>query len=62
MTTVQEKLLFTPSAELVFVAGARICAGDAAKRRAYVDIRELSPHLQRDMGFLDGNDPHGRHK
>ncbi|CCV10129.1 conserved hypothetical protein [Mesorhizobium sp. STM 4661] len=32
----------------------------SVKRRARLDIRELSPHLQRDMGFLDGNDPCGR--
>ena len=32
------------------------------RRRRYVDIRELSPHLQRDMGFLDGNDPRGPRK
>jgi hypothetical protein len=30
------------------------------RRRAHLDIRELSPHLQRDLGFLDGNDPSGR--
>jgi hypothetical protein len=33
----------------------------AAKKRAHLDIRDLSPHLQRDLGFLDGNDPFGRH-
>jgi hypothetical protein len=30
------------------------------KRRPHLDVRELSPHLQRDLGFLDGNDPSGR--
>ena len=29
-----------------------------AKRR-YVDISEFSPHLQRDMGFMDGHDAPG---
>jgi hypothetical protein len=32
------------------------------RKRAHLDIRDLSPHLQRDLGFLDGNDPDGRHK
>ena len=30
-------------------------------RRDVLDVRRLSDHLQRDMGFLDGNDPCGRH-
>jgi len=34
----------------------------AVRRRAHLDIRDLSPHLQRDLGFLDGNDPLGRHR
>ncbi len=29
-------------------------------RRPRLDPRELSGHLKRDMGFLDGNDPLGR--
>jgi hypothetical protein len=33
-----------------------------SRKRGYVDVRDLSPHLQRDMGFLDGNDVCGRHK
>ena len=28
-----------------------------AGRRDVLDVRRLSDHLQRDMGFLDGNDP-----
>jgi hypothetical protein len=31
-----------------------------ARKRAYLDLMALPPHLQRDMGFLDGNDPRGR--
>ena len=34
----------------------------AIRKKAHLDIRDLSPHLQRDLGFLDGNDPLGRHK
>jgi hypothetical protein len=30
-------------------------------RRGKLDVRELSDHLKRDMGFLDGN-PVGRRK
>ncbi|MER9329357.1 MULTISPECIES: hypothetical protein [unclassified Mesorhizobium] len=33
----------------------------AIRKRAHLDIRDLSPHLLRDLGFLDGNDPFGRH-
>jgi hypothetical protein len=61
MTTVQEKLSFTPGYSW-FSWLARGFARHAARRRAYIDIRELSPHLQRDMGFLDGNDPCEPHK
>ena len=28
--------------------------------RTYLDIRELSPHLRRDLGITDGTDPVGR--
>lgn len=31
----------------------------SARRRNRLDIRDLSPHLLRDIGFLDGNDPRG---
>jgi len=34
----------------------------AIRKKAHLDIRDLSPHLQRDLGLLDGNDPLGRHK
>jgi len=30
------------------------------KRRRFLDVCELSPHLLRDLGVLDGNDPRGR--
>lgn len=29
-------------------------------RKRVLDVRGLSDHLKRDMGFLDGNDPCGR--
>lgn len=29
-------------------------------RTVELDAAHLSPHLLRDMGFLDGNDPRGR--
>ncbi|PSJ62279.1 hypothetical protein C7I85_08195 [Mesorhizobium soli] len=29
-------------------------------RRPCLDVRTLSRHLQRDIGYLDGNDPAGR--
>ncbi|TIS56708.1 MAG: hypothetical protein E5W93_13255 [Mesorhizobium sp.] len=56
MTTVQEKLVSTP-AQSWFSLLMREFSRLAGRRRGYVDIRDLSPHLQRDMGFLDGNDP-----
>ncbi|WP_083918364.1 hypothetical protein [Mesorhizobium metallidurans] len=59
MTTVQEKLLLTPGHGW-FSRWMRGFARHTARKRAYLDIRELPPHLQRDMGFLDGNDPYGR--
>ena len=30
-------------------------------KREMLDVSRLSDHLRRDMGFLDGNDPSGRH-
>ena len=30
-------------------------------RRTRLDVRRLSDHLKRDMGFMDGNDP-ARHR
>lgn len=58
MTTVQEKLVSTP-AHSWFSLVMREFSRLAKRRRSYVDVRDLSPHLQRDMGFLDGNDPRG---
>ncbi|PDQ22759.1 hypothetical protein CN311_02120 [Mesorhizobium sanjuanii] len=58
MTTVQEKLLLTPGHGW-FSRLVRGFARHVARKRTYLDIRELPPHLQRDMGFLDGNDPYG---
>ena len=43
--------------------GARLAALLSLRRRhprAWLDARDLSDHLKRDMGFLDGNDPAGR--
>jgi hypothetical protein len=31
--------------------------GESRPRRGYLDVAALPEHLQRDMGFLDGNDP-----
>ena len=61
MTTVQEKLVST-SAQSWFSVLAHEFSVLVSRKRGYVDVRELSPHLQRDMGFLDGNDPSGRCK
>ncbi|RVD57922.1 hypothetical protein EN828_13760 [Mesorhizobium sp. M2D.F.Ca.ET.185.01.1.1] len=58
MVTAQEKLVST-RAQGWFSLLIREFSRLARQRRGYVDIRELSPHLQRDMGFLDGNDPRG---
>jgi len=30
-------------------------------RQQFLDVRTLPDHLKRDMGFMDGNDPAGRH-
>ena len=59
MTTVQEMLFFPPGQSWI---SRRVhgFARRAARKRAYLDIRELPPYLQRDMGFLDGNDPSGK--
>jgi hypothetical protein len=43
--------------------GARLVALLSLRRRhrrAWLDARDLSDHLRRDLGFLDGNDPNGR--
>ena len=61
MTTVQQKLHSTP-AQSWFSVLAHEFSLLVSRKRGYVDVRELSPHLQRDMGFLDGNDVGGRHK
>ena len=61
MTTVQEKLVSNPAHRWFFTL-VREFARFSRRRRGYVDVRELSEHLQRDMGFLDGNDPRGRYK
>ncbi|CDX16449.1 conserved hypothetical protein [Mesorhizobium sp. ORS 3359] len=58
MVTVQEKLVSTPARGWFFTL-VREFARFSRGRRGYVDVRELSEHLQRDMGFLDGNDPRG---
>ena len=60
MTTAQEKLVSTPVRGWIFLL-ARQFSRFSGRRRGYIDVRELSPHLQRDMGFLDGNDPTGLH-
>ncbi|MDG4905384.1 hypothetical protein P9228_02855 [Mesorhizobium sp. WSM4898] len=61
MTPMQEKFDSTPIHGWISLL-AREFSWFASHRRGYVDVRELSEHLQRDMGFLDGNDPHGRYK
>ncbi|GLS40451.1 hypothetical protein GCM10010869_60480 [Mesorhizobium tianshanense] len=59
MTTVQEKLLLTPGQSWLSWL-VRGLARRGARKRAYLDLMALPPHLQRDMGLLDGNDPRGR--
>ncbi|MDX8455003.1 hypothetical protein RFM98_19810 [Mesorhizobium sp. VK9D] len=59
MVTVQEKLVSAPVRGWFFML-AREFSRFSGRRRGYVDVRELSEHLKRDMGFLDGNDPRGR--
>ncbi|MBZ9735354.1 hypothetical protein LB522_18360 [Mesorhizobium sp. CA9] len=59
MVTVQEKLVSTPAQGWFFTL-LREFARFSGRRRGYLDVREFSEHLQRDMGFLDGNDPRGR--
>ncbi|RWB19009.1 MAG: hypothetical protein EOQ40_22265 [Mesorhizobium sp.] len=61
MTTAQEKMLLVPG-QGWFSRLMRGFARRQARRRTYLDIRELSPHLQRDMGFLDSNDAFDRYK
>lgn len=41
----------------LFSAPSRISGLSAAgRRRARMDLRELSPYIQRDIGLLDGDD------
>ncbi|OHV86470.1 hypothetical protein [Mesorhizobium sp. ORS 3428] len=61
MNTMQEKSVSNPVRGWISLL-TREFSRFASRRRGYVDVRELSEHLQRDMGFLDGNDPHGRYK
>ncbi|RTM04541.1 MAG: hypothetical protein EKK31_16625 [Hyphomicrobiales bacterium] len=58
MVTVQKKLVSTP-VRAWFSLLAWEFPWFSGRRRGYIDVRELSEHLQRDMGFLDGNDPRG---
>ena len=45
-----------------WISGLRMAWFGARDKRPTLDVRRLSDHLQRDMGFLDGNDPCGRHE
>lgn len=57
MATVQASLIHCEqiswTARLAAVFGVR-------SRRRVLDARDLSDHLKRDVGFLDGNNPCGR--
>jgi hypothetical protein len=59
MVTAPEKLVSNPARGWFFTL-LREFAKISRRKRGYVDVREISEHLQRDMGFLDGNDPRGR--
>ncbi|WP_077963212.1 hypothetical protein [Ensifer adhaerens] len=58
MTTIQVRSF---SSTNDFSAGSWLAHLFARKNRAadVVDVRDLSDHLKRDMGFLDGNRPDG---
>lgn len=56
MTTTQELTLSASSQRWL----SWLADGFGRRRRAHLDVRELSPHLLRDLGLLDGNDPCGR--
>ena len=58
MTTIEVRSFSSTNA---FSTGSWLAHLFARKSRAadVVDVRNLSDHLKRDMGFLDGNRPDG---
>jgi uncharacterized protein YjiS (DUF1127 family) len=62
MTMAQEKVLPTDTKSWTSLLKAGVAWRLARSRKGHLDIRELSDHLRRDLGILDGNDPAGRHR
>ncbi len=55
MTTFSQTSLFMNVGKLFSVLARRRARTEQARNADLLDIRDLSDHLKRDMGFLDGN-------
>ena len=62
MTMAQEKLFSIVPKSWTSRLTAGLAWRLAKSRKGHLDVRELSVHLRRDLGILDGNDPSGRHR
>lgn len=51
MTTMLDKLFSAPSGSLFFWFSTH-----GRRRQALIDVRELPPYVQRDIGLLDGQE------
>ncbi len=60
MTAAQARLYHSGSASWTVRLGAMLGWPKRRARKRLLDARDLSDHLKRDVGFLDGNDPSGR--
>lgn len=60
MAMVPDKLLRTSRPRWISWLADGFGWSRARVGQRYLDVRDLSPHLLRDMGFLDGNDPDAR--
>jgi hypothetical protein len=62
MAMAQERLATTSHWTWIALLTLRALWGERGPRHHHLDVASLSEHLQRDMGFLDGNDPSCKHR
>ncbi|PWK70600.1 hypothetical protein [Aminobacter sp. AP02] len=58
MATLQASLIHC---EQISWTARLVAAFGMRPRKRVLHLRDLPAHLQRDVGYLDGNDPCGRH-
>jgi hypothetical protein len=62
MAMTRERLATTSHWNWIPLLALRALWGEGGPRHRHLDVASLSEHLQRDMGFLDGNEPSGKHR